>query len=83
MRNALLALIIVCCLLLSGCLSPTEKERVNKAAYVARQMATHYDVEKPDPPKDMLKFLEANARAWEAFNEAVNGEGANNRGSGE
>ena len=74
MRNALLAFVIFCCLLLSGCMTPTEKQRVKKATYVARQLATHYDVEKPDPPKDMKAFLEANARAWEAFNEAVNGE---------
>lgn len=71
MRKKLILAILVL-VLASGCLTSEEKRRVETASVIAATVAHNYDVEDPADPIEVKKFLEANARAWVAFNEAVN-----------
>lgn len=64
-------------LVLAGCQTPwgtgwseQEKSRVHKATVVAHKAVDLIDTTDPEVTR---KFLKANARAWNSFNEAING----------
>lgn len=71
MMRLILSLLV--CVTLSGCLSPSEKVRVHQASEVSSKFLELYRQEKPED-EVVEEFLENNARAWGAFDKAVNGE---------
>jgi len=79
MKRVLVCIVLLAVLLMSGCnflglaiLAPSEQERVRFARRIAERSSEVYK-DKAAQDEEVRMFLEENARAWKAFDEAVNG----------